>query len=352
MNDKRYEMKIITRGPLFIGSGVTIDKNEYIYVENKGQVYFVDQRKFVKYLERKDLFEDFLKYMSNGNEKTKDLYSFLKNNNITSFNDFTESPIDVHQGKIEGKKGKYDRGDGVKKLNEINRFVRNSRGEIYVPRSSIKGMLRTILLENIDDDKYDNQLFKNILVSDSQIIEDKHLAIYQKMDLGPKKINPMPLYRECIDVDTEIITTLIIKDMKDLSINIETIKKRISEFFNSYLDYSELIIFDEKSIGAKSYLNKSKNIDYDDKLFAYLGGGVGFVSKTLYYSTYNNFDKAKEDSLNILSKKFDVYKTYNDQERKTLLKGNIPIDLKVTINNRNKIYYEFGLVEIEFKEIL
>src|SRR5699024_5781838 len=137
----------------------------------------------------------------------------------------------VNQGKIERNINTNRRQPATNRpLNDLHTFVRDGQNTVYVPGSSLKGALRTMILKNINEDNHKNSLFNKIKVSDSLPISNDNLAIYQKIDIN-KESKPMPLYRECIEVGTKIYFTLTIEDD---AIRIEEIEKSIQDFYINY----------------------------------------------------------------------------------------------------------------------
>ncbi|MDO5719084.1 MAG: hypothetical protein Q4P34_08875 [Tissierellia bacterium] len=167
---------------------------------------------------------------------------------------------------------------------------------------------------------------KNILISDSEPLSNKDLILAQKIDsFIDNKDNPLPIFRESIKPGVEVKFTMKIQD--DASINIESIKNRIYNFYKE-IDYNLLKHFD---------------VEERDGEFIYIGGGSGFTSKTNIYQLLDE-DMGLKVVSNILDDKFQRKGHLND-----INLGVAPRTLKNTIFEGNK--YEMGLCKIEFKEI-
>ena len=95
---------------------------------------------------------------------------------------------------------------------------------------SIKGAIKIALVSKYDNEK-NKDIYSKIKVSDSEPIDESHLAIYQKIDIN-KSEKPMPLYRVCVDVDTEIKFKLTIED-EIYSIN--EIEQSIRDFYKTIM---------------------------------------------------------------------------------------------------------------------
>lgn len=176
-NTKEYQLTLLTLAPVFIGSGITYSSKEYIYENN--QYYFPEMSQLYQFIQQKHIENTFEKFLFNSNKNNKQLrlINFLNDQNITERN-FDGFKISVSKNLI----------DKPAKLNEINGFIKDGLGNVYIPGSSLKGALRT-LVENQSqflsslskDDK--NMFWSNVQVSDSEIIDNTSLMISQKWDL-------------------------------------------------------------------------------------------------------------------------------------------------------------------------
>lgn len=280
----KFKLTLMTLAPVHIGSGYKYSSREFIYENNK--YYFPDMGQLYSFLSNKNLDTEFEQFLTSSHSVDKRLNHFL-NNHAVKERDFGGYTIDETGFEME----KRTKG----KLNDISKFMRNAMGEPYVPGSSLKGAIRTILqntywksqkyvtqnkngkdVENkqaipwgAKRDQHFDDIFNEIRVGDSQILSHSNLIITQKMDQSKLKRepNPLPLFRESIKPKTqlefEIITTsdraaLLIRDLG----------KFANEFYEEY---------------SKFFL-----AGFDDKLrqanFAfpiYLGAGSGVWTKTI-----------------------------------------------------------------------
>lgn len=58
-------------------------------------------------------------------------------------------------------------------------MVRDGQNKVYLPGSSIKGAIKTALVSKYNNEK-NTDVYSKIKVSDSEPIDERHLAIYQK----------------------------------------------------------------------------------------------------------------------------------------------------------------------------
>lgn len=100
---------------------------------------------------------------------------------------------DMNLKKTGSRNWNNARNDSLRNLNEIVAFVKDEFGNPYIPGSSLKGAIRTILVneEFKTDDvpwKDGNNIFNEIRVSDSKPISVDNLTLVQKWDYNAKRI--------------------------------------------------------------------------------------------------------------------------------------------------------------------
>ena len=342
-----WEMELDVCTPLFIGSGEKITKLDYVYQSSNGMVYMLDEAKWASFLKRARLMNDFASQVALG--KRFSLDSYLKNHR--------ELAARLHTSDIVmelKRRGVFHEGIPAyvtgKNPNDIVTFARNGLGERYIPGSSLKGAFRTAILAyvllNIDrtkcynklehatrnavdetmddvekylgiridkDGKYDmvNSRFKGLTVSDAKLI-DETAAIVQKWDLSLTKSQsekkPIPIYREAIVPATKAVFTIGIdgseRGMGEIGVKTagnllhalsvfrdlqyKTYKEAIDKVYKGSVDHSVFRYLDE--------LNEANLV---------LGGGTGYISKTLIYPIAGSREKGKSIARKILSEQFD-----------------------------------------------
>lgn len=65
MNSKTYRVTLETLGPVHIGTGSTLTKQEFILEEAKRLIHIIDGRRLVNYLKRIELLEDYVAFWRN-----------------------------------------------------------------------------------------------------------------------------------------------------------------------------------------------------------------------------------------------------------------------------------------------
>lgn len=361
---KKYDIELTTLGPVFIGSGYNTNKKEAIFFKNK--VVLIDTKEMFEYLIRRNLLRRYQEYMLDSN---KDLAAFLKENNIGS------EVYEKWKSKTIPLLDTEDTSQGGTKQKGIDRFVRDGRGLVYVPGSSLKGMFRTILtaayliknkeyakktgdklelavrqlgqstkpgdwekalgkaMGEIDTEIFHKNLFSNpeckmgnkvndslrgFMVSDSEYIADEDMCICQKLDfsLSAREV-ALPLYRECIKPNVKIRFSITI-DSSFCKYSIEDILEAIEIFSADYKN--------------KFTSNFTKAPKLNNKYICYLGGGAGFVSKTIIYPSFEK-TKAVKFTAKWLSIKFN--KVGHDRDTQVS-----PRMIKCT--RFNNTVYQFG----------
>ena len=381
-----YTLKLTVLGPLFIGSGETLDKCDYVFYgrdkNSRGTVSVIDFEKMTADPKGRDISEALMeRFRLDGSE-----------NVILS--EFFEK----YKPKIEYKdykpwiKYSYDTQPGDRVKNQIATIIKDSYGLPYVPGSSVKGALRNAVLNSVllnsneygkiadsvakerfdprhskqylsdaaneidikafhtrkrpDTDPKDmvNSIFSGLRIGDSKPIPIKQLTLCKKIDVFPKGASKssceLPIYRECIkpetviefpvEIDTEIFKLKI--DSGEIKLDAQAICKCIRDMYD---------------MEAKRFYYKFPDFEKEKGTVLYIGGGSGFLSKTAVYSLYKDPKKALDVASVILdnvdSKMFGVKigKHLNDPRKY----GVSPHTWKCT--DYDGCEYDFGLCEVE-----
>jgi len=307
MSYQHYNMKLTTLSPIFIGDGKKLIKKEYIYDGENKKIIIPDLMKMVKQFENYNINSEYEIYISNNNDKNG-LGEWIKNKrgNLKMVSNFTKYVIDFKNADPRDSKGKFD-------LNEIATFIKDPYGLPYVPGSSIKGMIRTALLcyEIANNDKLsnllnqiyerskgnsdsrpynlkeatvdlENEIFKSmrksimrgLIIGDSRPLKTSDLTLSKKIDYTiAKNEDLLPIYRESIKPEVDIYFDISIDSLVDntaFPYSMANIFEAVN-LFNQISNKFFYSIFDRE--------NKGENI-------VYLGGGTGFLSKTMIYPAF------------------------------------------------------------------
>lgn len=328
---QQYTITLTTKGPVFIGSGEEIKKNQAVFRakpsanRNKSSVvdnvYLFHPKKLMEWAEENGKTEALFEILSDPNGDLSLLFSHFKKNDKYPSSYFL----------------KVDLGVEMKKSSNIQLFIKDGYGKPYVPGSSLKGALRTAILQkiisnqspeitsfqkNFQDDLRRGRVEKDTLLEaaafhdldrngskEEDLINDfmagfrvsdslplrcdetgSDLQVYRKIDVSKNKENPMNVYRECIKEGVKIQFTLTI----DHSLCEHSLLSQIDETF--ILDaISQSYAHDQDSF--HKYCPQGKNLDLTTGAFLYLGGGAGYISKTVTYDLLTSAEVEQNSSV-------------------------------------------------------
>ena len=352
---QEYTLTLTTLSPVFIGSGNSYQKTEYLFDPVKKMVHFIDKNCFFQFLLEHNLIDQYEAFMlGSGN---KNLNIFLKN-----ICKLSKKQI---RSLINESISAADAIDESHSLKEVQAFVKRPDGKFYIPGSSLKGCLRTILLTNlllqdtaltrIDLSDKDwakhleqrylhvlncntknasdavNSIMRGLSVSDSMPIDETSIILCRKIDLlVNNEENIINVVRQCIAPNTKIFFQVTLdQSMLNDRITVESIQTAIDHFDAFY----------RKCYNAK--FPQPSLYDAKDP-FLSLGGGSGFFDKNLIYPFYNDTpQKAVAEVSKILSNKFAKHGHSHDQNI-----GISPHTQKLTEYMDKE--YPFGLCKVEW----
>ena len=309
---KTYKIVLETIGPVHIGSGRKIGKKEFIYDPAEKKAYIPNMPKMYDFFIKHKLTDKFEDYMLNDR---RDFLSWLKSNGVTKpyYEKWTDYEIKCDTSTFK---------NGRKK--EISTFVKDPYGNPYIPGSSLKGAIRTAVLgafilgnknffADIERDvanaeikgrsafmretkdlevkcfnllkKNDiksnavNDIMSGVIISDSKPLSTEDIILCPKVDVNIEGKEKTPgMVRECIKPGTKIEF--------DMTIDTSCFKysgKSIIKFINIFL----------KSCNDMFY-SKFKIAPVYSKGVVYLGGGSGFMSKTVIHQLLKDNPKRLE----------------------------------------------------------
>lgn len=364
---RSYKMKIQALSPIHIGSGEKISKKEYINLPMEHKVIIPDPVRMYCDLCEKGLEKDYIEYMLNGN---LDLGIWMKNHGIRKMDYQKWKRYEMDSGEAFSNRS----GSRPVRPKEIMKFVKDAYGNPYVPGSSLKGMLRTALLAysigrnpakyrlingkikekagqratrdqclarealqleaevfhtlNLDASKGSavNCNLSGLYISDSKPLSLKDLTLSQKIDYttdGREK--PLPILREALIPGTDIYFEISI-DRTRCPYTIENIMEALEEF--------------QKCVYKYFYSRFHRGSSEEGIIW--LGGGCGFLSKTVLYPLFREEAVKVTDGVfkNTLGKNYSVHKHYRDISLKTA-----PHVCKCTRYNGR--LYDIGMGRIE-----
>ena len=347
---RTFQFSLLAMAPIHVGNGEKYTSREFIY-EN-GYFYFPDMGKFYNRMVEKGYDQKFERFLQETKPSPRNnrLISFLEDNRISDRN---FGGYRIIETKLETNNN-YLRGGA---LNQVSKFIRDSFGNPYIPGSSLKGAIRTILMntnpdwnnKNVVQDEKENKslipwgakkgqdyddLFNAIRVSDSKPFSNDRLILVQKWDhkAKPPRAKSIPLYREAIVPSTKINFT-ITTTTKEAGILIEELGKRAQAFYKAYKNFF-LSDFPENKI--------QPNLQYP----IYLGAGSGAWTKTIF-----------KQANGILQERYQNSKTTRMVEKGVLKLTKAPMERVKTTQGPRKLimndesFYEMGKANFMIKEI-
>ena len=371
---ERLRVRLDIVSPVHIGSSSQerLSKKECIIDNNKGRVYVPDVSRLLQVFENRGClpqYEEFLMEPSLPGNKSRSLEQFMRSMNIpvTGKEDWIQYALVVSTREIGA-------------VNVLNRCVKNSQGNPYIPGSSIKGALRTALLagrmseqavsELVDSARIDpknrrpgneenalrilgfpqtkptdavNDLLRSLQISDSAPFEGLSMTVCKKLELTQSgKINGLtqgfsggksspPLYRECIMPGRSTWFYMTIdKTQSGTKLtfgNIEDALTQWNRIQREYMNHFELsqICHDENMTGGIPLT---------------LGGGVGFQHKSLIY-------RAKDPEL-VRETVHDVLKAQFTRTYKAYAQDPAPYRMKIAVYAGR--YYPMGQCRLTVEE--
>lgn len=311
---KHYKMKLHTIAPVFVGSGESLGKKEYLLLRGEKKVVIPDFEKFYVAMRKAGQERELIRYLTSSNKNDSNLYGWLKKHKIL-VNDYRKWCSYT-----------LDCGDRLelKGAIEIKSCQKDGYGLPYVPGTTIKGMLRTILLayeiqkapemfqfvkKNICEKLYSDEKIDRKYFLQSCISEAENLAFHKlnRIDQEGNKVRKA-------DAVNDILSGLIIGDstplkLEDLtlcqkidenvhgerqSINIlrESIKPERDILFDLTIDSTLCPYTIEDIMSAvekfsdlyyERYLKFYQEIAHPSSDSVWIGGGSGFFTKTVLY---------------------------------------------------------------------
>lgn len=339
---EKYKIELETIGPVHIGSGITLRKGEWILEWSDQQAIIVSTDKLFELLVRKRLLTEYEKFAFSAKG---DLLRWMKDHEISKKERYAIAKYTLDTSGLDLKNNR---------IHDLTTTIKDPYGKPYIPGSSLKGALRNIILaEMINNSSYDgtsikyvienytgnakqllagdsirlnqkffytkkisdkpndavNDIMSGLRVSDSNSVELEKLTLCQKVDAGiDGKTTDLPIVRECIIPGTKFEFDLTI-DRTKTNLTVKYIEKAINNFLKAY---NQLFLS-----------NFHEEVNYESQVI-YLGGGVGFPSKTVLNQLFQNERnrvKITADTLN---------KIYPNKHHEDIAKGVSPRVVKLT----------------------
>ena len=380
-----WKVLMVCNSPVFVGSGEKFMKSQYIYSKDERKVYFLDETGWIRFLNRHGILDDFSSSLLNTPVHFS-LFSYISRQRRLQ-NKYGSVRNILQTMKQEGVVLRIEpfEGNYAKEPKDIHGFTLDVYSKPYIPGSSLKGAFRTAILthhilqnrrmyrkdwENLKraaGKKWDmgkamkeleqrltiplnengngnmvNSYFRGLSVSDAKLVSGG-LCIVPKMDLGlhTDRTHEVSLFREALTLGSKLEFTLGIDDsesaMGHFGIHgFNDFQKILQNFVN--FQYEVLKIPFEPY--AQDELEDIRHAEYADFI---LGGGTGYISKTLLYALAPNW----EDAVDVVRKLMKALfrNGHHDKDYKIS-----PHTLKLVESNGYR--YLMGLCSLEGAEAL
>ena len=332
---KNYELSCIA--PVHIGSGEKLAAFEYLYDAAEKFVYFLDASKWIVFLEQRGLMEEYAAFLERRSPHGKNLWDWLSRKGVQKKQ---LQALSIRRAKAVKLTAE---GEAKDKLNDIICQTTLADGTPYIPGSAIKGALRTGILHGMikkeprrfqrfwqeflrgaqeigrsGNPRGKKGAWRRLATDVSRRLEqealhalslppmktrdavtsalrglrvgdavceagEKDTVVLQKLDATTKRKrdgteeSEIPLFRECLPAGRRLRFSLT----ADFSM-LETVGiTSCEEIFAALRAYTQDGLKRQEAVWGKNYAALFKEAAEADCL---LGGGTGFLSKTLIYA--------------------------------------------------------------------
>lgn len=320
---ERREVILRLLAPVHIGSGERLNKKEYIFDGRSGSIYFPDFARLFTFLKERSLISKYEEFLLK--PRDNDFRVFLGSHNITE----ADYPVFVRYQIAAGEAARSAN------FREVLTFIKDSAGRPYIPGSSLKGAIRTAIaayltqqgdwersrqaIETADasapprrylasetrslesrvfyrlgiQDRNGriindpvNDFMQGIRISDSAPMSFANLTLAGKYDRRTDgTVNSLPIFRECLIPGTEahFMLTLDLPILAKVGLNLKIIEKALHIFADDHYANFEHA-FPELPDDAPAAATQGVDL--------ILGGGAGYVSKTITYNLFSPRNRA------------------------------------------------------------
>ena len=344
---REYELECIA--PLHVGSGEKLMAFEYLYDRKRQEVYFLDESKWIAFLEKRSLLDDFAVYVERREFQRKSLWEWFLSMGVREAELRALALRKAHAATLTAER------DRKKTLNDIVCQAALADGAPYIPGSAIKGAMRTGLLHGIigrEPQRFQRfwqeivnaargplrekqkmwsktmarleqealhtlslpntragdavtSALRGLRVSDAVCAEgEKETIVLQKVDLTTKKKqgedgeNKISLFRECLPAGRRLRFSVTADRSMLQSLGISSLDEIIG-MIRAYMN--DGLRLQERTFGDKAYRPLFEEAREADCL---LGGGTGFLSKTLVHALAPSKEEARHFIARHLDEKF------------------------------------------------
>lgn len=354
MKLKHMDYEITCIAPVHIGNGTVYKAYEYLYDKAHHQVLFLNEAKWIAFLAEHGLMDPFAAYMEDtaqaltrrGNFTGQYVWEWLRGKGVSS-DAIRRLALRTAKASPRAVMGKKNH------LNDVAVQAALADGRPYIPGSSIKGVLRTAILwrylcnhpeqarrywngmrgltrsdrnshraqqaqvSRMEQDILHvlqanakkstdavNSAMRGLRVSDA-VTDARGTIILQKIDESMQRDRfnhsekELPLFRECIPAGTKLRFSMT----ADFSMLAKIGVTSFADIIDALRAYTQdALRWQESAFGKKdAYLFREA-----DAADALLGGGTGFLSKTLVRALAQDERQTREFITHFLDANFQV----------------------------------------------
>lgn len=381
------QLSLTIVSPTNIGGSETLTTKDYMYNYDAGEVYLLNNYEWFRFLARHNKLAEFEIYMQNEMVRPngRTMYDWAKNTIGSS--QLTKDVLGPAIGSII-KSSIYNEGR-KNSLNDITPQIRGANGEVYIPGSSIKGVIGSAIISHmlrnnkafrsnvqrelrkvLDVYKRKNagSLFKDIFKMVNQAII-KHIHVLTNNDGKPLKGILASAFRGISVSDAMPMSAIQTEVLKkedscvdedgthEISVHRECILPNQKFFFTLTLDTAitkgigitsvdQVLEILQEDFDATHELLSSKFKKVSPSIFkalepanAYIGSNTGFVQKTIIMAAFTDNEETGIDIIRaILDVKFQKAKHAN--------KDYLMAPRAIKLVKWNGHYYEMGGIHI------
>jgi len=381
------QLSLTIVSPTNIGGSETLTTKDYMYNYDAGEVYLLNNYEWFRFLARHNKLAEFEIYMQNEMVRPngRTMYDWAKN--TIGLSQLTKDVLGSAIGSII-KSSIYNEGR-KNSLNDITPQIRGANGEVYIPGSSIKGVIDSAIISHmlrnnkafrsnvqrelrkvLDVYKRKNagSLFKDIFKMVNQAII-KHIHVLTNNDGKPLKGILASAFRGISVSDAMPMSAIQTEVLKkedscvnedgthEISVHRECILPNQKFFFTLTLDTAitkgigitsvdQVLEILQEDFDATHELLSSKFKKVSPSIFkalepanAYIGSNTGFVQKTIIMAAFTDNEETGIDIIRaILDVKFQKAKHAN--------KDHFMAPRAIKLVKWNGHYYEMGGIHI------
>ena len=373
--------------PTNIGGPEKLTTKDYMYNYDAGEVYLLNNYEWFRFLARHNKLAEFEIYMQNEMVRPngRTMYDWAKN--TIGESQLTKDVLGPAIGSIM-KSSIYNEGR-KNSLNDITPQIRGANGDVYIPGSSIKGVIDSAIISHmlrnnkafrstvqrelrkvLDVYKRKNarSLFKDIFkMVNLAILKHIHvltnnegkpfkgilasafrgISISDAMPMGVIKTEVLKKEDSCIDEDgTHAISVhreCILPNQKfSFTVTLDTAMTK--EIGITSIDQVLDILQEDFDVTHKLLASKFKKVSPSvfkalDSANAYIGSNTGFIQKTIIMAAFTDDEKTGIDIIRAI---LDV----NFQKAKHDSKDKFMAPRAIKLVKWNGNYYEMGGIHI------